>query len=67
MSFKDDVNIKEQILRMSYKQAKVLVAHYKKKPVLKPYEEELLSLAKERCEKFKRQNQVLIGRIKNEN
>ena len=66
MSFKDDVNIKEQILRMDYKQAKTLVAYYNRKPVLKSYEEEILSLAKERCEKFQRQNQLLIGRI-NEN
>lgn len=66
MSFKEDVQIKEQILRMSYKQAKTLVLFYMKKPELKPYEETLLELAKERCEKFKRQNQVLIGRIKDD-
>ena len=64
MSFKEDAQIKEQILRMSYKQAKTLVLFYMKKPVLKDYEEEILELAKERCEKFQRQNQVLIGRIK---
>lgn len=66
MSFKEDVQIKEQILRMSYKQAKTLVLFYMKKPELKDYEEEILDLAKQRCEKFQRQNQVLIGRI-NEN
>jgi len=66
MSFKEDVAVKEQILRMDYKQAKVLVAHYKKKPVLKDYEQEILDLAKQRCEKFQRQNQLLIGRIKSE-
>lgn len=66
MSFKEDVQIKEQILRMSYKQAKTLVLFYMKKPKLKDYEETLLDLAKQRCEKFERQNQVLIGRI-NEN
>lgn len=64
MSFKEDVAVKEQILRMSYKQAKTLVLFYMKKPELKDYEETLLELAKERCEKFKRQNQLLIGRIK---
>ena len=64
MSFKEDVAIKEQVIRLTYKQAKTLVLFYMKKPELKPYEETLLELAKERCEKFQRQNQVLIGRIK---
>ena len=61
MSFKEDVAIKEQILRMDFKQAKILVSYYNRKPVLKDYEEGILQLAKERCDQLNKQNNLIIG------